>query len=130
MEYTKPLFTPREVWNLTGLTPETLRDYRHRGYIDGFGSEQPNGRWLYSLSDVVRLSITQIIRKSGFCFVSALDYSRFAEIALIDAVFGGEGVYKKEGAGLSIAFDGYQIMGSFPEVLLPMIRERADAEPA
>lgn len=47
------VFTPAQISDLTNLEPEVLRNWRMRGFMRNYGLEGENGRWLYSLRDLV-----------------------------------------------------------------------------
>ena len=71
--------TPSDIEELTGLSPDILRDWRRRGFLDGAGSiVLPDGSstteiaaaklagisrpaWLYSLGDAVRLAVARSV---------------------------------------------------------------------
>lgn len=70
-------FSPSEIQEIIGITPESLRDWRRRGFLGGVGHiVLPNGRitsktddalaagvsrptWVYALGDVVVLAIAR-----------------------------------------------------------------------
>lgn len=57
MDMVTPCFTPSEIERFAEVTPANLRGWRHRGLLNGFGQEQPNGRWLYSGTEVLTMAI-------------------------------------------------------------------------
>lgn len=54
-----PIFSPSDIERFAEVTPATLRGWRHRGLLNSFGEEQPNGRWLYSGTEVLTMAIGQ-----------------------------------------------------------------------
>ncbi|WP_370158474.1 MerR family transcriptional regulator [Salipiger bermudensis] len=46
---------PNAVTALTKVDPDTIRDWRRQGIIDGIGEQGSNGRWMYSVADCVVL---------------------------------------------------------------------------
>ncbi|KQV32253.1 hypothetical protein ASC97_01255 [Rhizobium sp. Root1203] len=54
------LFDPTELHKFSGLTQDGQRDWRRRGFMDGIGQVQPNGRWKYSAPDVVKLALARL----------------------------------------------------------------------
>ncbi len=48
---------PTELAEVTGLSQDSQRDWRRRGFLEDMGQLQPNGRWLYSAADAVVVSI-------------------------------------------------------------------------
>jgi len=59
MDMVTPKFSPIDVERFAGVTPATLRGWRHRGLLTKFGKEQTNGRWLYSGTEVLAMAIGQ-----------------------------------------------------------------------
>lgn len=53
METDRYDLSPLTVSELSDVTPETIRDWRHRGLIDMYGHLRPTGRWLYCLRDAM-----------------------------------------------------------------------------
>lgn len=52
-------FSPSDIERFASVAPATLRGWRHRGILKGFGEEQANGRWLYSGTEVLTMAIGQ-----------------------------------------------------------------------
>ncbi len=61
MNFLTPEFGPAQVAKLTGISVESLREQRHRGLLDGFGEVQANGRWHYSVTDIITFAIARIL---------------------------------------------------------------------
>lgn len=59
MDMVTPKFSPSDIERFAEVTPATLRGWRHRGLLKGFGEEQANGRWLYSGTEVLTMAIGQ-----------------------------------------------------------------------
>lgn len=57
--------SPGVLASLTEPTPDLQRNYRTRGMIDGFGELQKNGRYKYSLSDLVAFWICDRLAAGG-----------------------------------------------------------------
>lgn len=57
-------FTPAEVEDLTGWTAQGVRDLRNKGYVTNFGELQPNGRWVYSLHDLVAFWVASALNRN------------------------------------------------------------------
>lgn len=53
-----PTLSPSELADLTEPTPELQRNYRAREMLDDIGTAGDNGRWKYSLRDVVAIWIS------------------------------------------------------------------------
>ena len=47
--------TPMEVEAMTGVSPEVLRNWRSRGFMDDLGTKLHNGRWVYSPRDTMTI---------------------------------------------------------------------------
>jgi hypothetical protein len=58
-------YTQSEASLLTGISQDVLRDWRRRGFLDGFGELAENGRWKYSLHDIIILSIARALEPNG-----------------------------------------------------------------
>lgn len=65
MDLVSKKFPPAEIERLIGLVPATLRGYRHRDLLKGFGEERPNGRWLYSGVEVLTMALGLHLEKTG-----------------------------------------------------------------
>lgn len=65
MDLVSQKFSPAEIERLIGLVPATLRGYRHRDLLKGFGEEQPNGRWLYSGTEILTMALGLHLEKTG-----------------------------------------------------------------
>ncbi|SCW56463.1 hypothetical protein [Ancylobacter rudongensis] len=48
-------FSPQQIRELTGITPETLRDWRHRGLLTGFGVVPLENGWTRDLEKIKQL---------------------------------------------------------------------------
>ncbi len=47
--------TPMEVETMTGVSPEVLRNWRNRGFMDALGTKLPNGHWVYSARETMTI---------------------------------------------------------------------------
>lgn len=56
----------------TNIPVSTLRDWNKRSLAKGIGQLGPNGGWLYSLSDVVKVMFASILFGRGFEWKTAL----------------------------------------------------------
>lgn len=54
-EFNKYTLSPGAVASMTEPTPDLQRNYRQRGMLDNYGELQDNGRWKYSVSDLVAI---------------------------------------------------------------------------
>ena len=63
--HSEPELSPSDIETLTGLSPATLRDWRHRGYIEGLGTIQTNGRWKYDWLDALILFVYREVSECG-----------------------------------------------------------------
>ncbi len=52
---------PAEVAERSGLPQASQRDWRRRGFMEGIGQMQSNGRWMYSVNDAVSIAITRLL---------------------------------------------------------------------
>lgn len=57
--------TPKALEELTEVPPEAMRLWRNRGFLDGIGKVEENGRWKYSTREAVKLAIANHLRLSG-----------------------------------------------------------------
>lgn len=57
---------PAEVGELTGVGPDTQRDWRRRGLIEDLGKQDAHGRWRYSSYDCLTLWIARRLVDAGF----------------------------------------------------------------
>lgn len=71
------LFEPSDIKDLTGITPDVLRDWRRRKFLVSVGEETQSGRWVYRIGDVTRLAFVQWLFRSGL----VADLRRAFEIA-------------------------------------------------
>jgi len=60
-----PEIAPAQLAELTGLDANLQRSWRHRGYIEGLGTLQENGRWLYDWFDVLIIAMMQKLYERG-----------------------------------------------------------------
>lgn len=58
-------YSQSEASLLTGISQDVLRDWRRRGFLDGFGELAENGRWKYNVHDVLVLSIARALEPNG-----------------------------------------------------------------
>ena len=65
MDMVTPIFAPLDIERLANVPPVTLRGWRHRDLLRGFGQEQDNGRWLYSGHEVLSMAIGNELAKAG-----------------------------------------------------------------
>lgn len=42
------LYTPKQIQAITGVSPDSLRQWRKLGYLDEYGQKQESGHWLYT----------------------------------------------------------------------------------
>jgi len=78
-------FGPAEVGEVTGIGPDTQRDWRRRGLIDGLGEQDARGRWRYSGLDCLTLWIARRLLDAGFSAGAVLEVSEVAAGKLIRA---------------------------------------------
>lgn len=57
--------SPGAVASMTEPTPDLQRNYRQRGMLEGYGELQENGRWKYSLTDLVGIWICDRLSQRG-----------------------------------------------------------------
>lgn len=57
--------SPGAVASMTQPTPDLQRNYRQRDMLEGYGELQENGRWLYSLNDLVAIWICDRLSQNG-----------------------------------------------------------------
>lgn len=50
---------------LSGLSPDVLRDWRRRDFLAGVGEQTDAGRWVYSFSEIIELSIVRVLEGNG-----------------------------------------------------------------
>lgn len=50
---------------LSGVSLDVMRDWRKRGLLDGVGEQTETGRWVYSFTEIVILSIVRVIEGCG-----------------------------------------------------------------
>ncbi|MGO7263761.1 hypothetical protein [Rhizobium leguminosarum] len=55
------LFDPADLSQYSGLSPDNQRDWRRRGFLDGVGELQSNGRWKYSAINVIRIAVAKTL---------------------------------------------------------------------
>ncbi len=85
MLYAEPHLKPADIERLTGVSNTLLRDWRHVGLFDDgegnslIGTKQDNGRWLYSMSDAVKLATMQSLRNTGLERITLLSFARQIE---------------------------------------------------
>ena len=65
MDMVSRIFAPSDIERFADVSPITLRGWRHRGLLSGFGEEQNNGRWLYSGHEVLSMAIGNELAKTG-----------------------------------------------------------------
>ncbi|WP_319826565.1 MerR family transcriptional regulator [Thalassovita sp.] len=63
--YSEPSITPAKLAEITGVSPDTQRDWRRRGVFEGLGTLQPNGRWLYDSFDVLIICVMRELAASN-----------------------------------------------------------------
>lgn len=54
MQDAKKVLSPGTIENMTGVSVDAQRDWRHKGALDLYGTAE-NGRWKYSLQDAAAL---------------------------------------------------------------------------
>lgn len=59
------IYTPADVQSVSWWSPELLRDYRLKGYLDTYGRKGENGRWLYSGRDLVAFWVAEVLHGRG-----------------------------------------------------------------
>lgn len=64
--------TPVEVESMTGVSPEVLRNWRTRGFMHSLGTQQPNGRWVYSASDAMTIWVMSQMASVGMSNSAAM----------------------------------------------------------
>ncbi|MEY8841939.1 hypothetical protein AB9K41_23160 [Cribrihabitans sp. XS_ASV171] len=106
MLYATPHLKPSEMPALTGVSIDRLKDWRRVGLFDDddeagslIGTQQENGRWLYSISDAVVLATMNALRNTGLDRVTLLDFSRRMERGVQKALG-----FDVSGAGLFAVF--------------------------
>ncbi|NPD14455.1 hypothetical protein HOY34_04480 [Xinfangfangia sp. D13-10-4-6] len=57
--------TPADVRAVSFWSPELLRDYRLKGYLEPYGEKGANGHWLYSGRDLVAFWVAEILHGRG-----------------------------------------------------------------
>ncbi len=72
---TAPELSPSQIAKFAGVSPDTLRDWRHRGYIDGLGTLQENGRWKYDWLDALILFVYSEVSKCGLDISSVREWA-------------------------------------------------------
>ncbi len=66
MSETDPKFDPAGLEEITGFSPEFMREARRRFFGGFFGRQQSNGRWAYNIRDVVGLVVGRRLHERGF----------------------------------------------------------------
>jgi len=61
-----------EFATITGISVSTLRDWNKRGMADNIGQPGPNGHWLYSNCDAVKVHLATILNGAGLNWKTAL----------------------------------------------------------
>lgn len=57
---------------MTGISQDTLRDWRKRDMFAGYGAPLPNGYWGYSMEDAMKVHIAKDFTEAGFEWRDAL----------------------------------------------------------
>lgn len=52
-------FGASDVHRICGITPDVLRDWRRRGFLDTCGTQSEGGHWRYSKGDVFTLAVAR-----------------------------------------------------------------------
>ena len=81
-------FDPAEIEALGGPPPEKLRDWRHRGLLEGIG-ELRSGRWGYSMDDVLILGCAGLLVDNGMEIAPALELTKGGRGLLFAWLFHG-----------------------------------------
>lgn len=61
-----------EFSQITGISQDTLRDWRKRDMSIGYGQPLPNGYWGYSMKDAMKVHLAKTFIESGFEWKDAL----------------------------------------------------------
>jgi hypothetical protein len=82
-------FPPGAVAELANVHPDILRNWRFHGLIDGYGTLGANGRWRYSLHDVVALwAGARLISEAKIDRARAFNFARIIAPDVIRHVLG------------------------------------------
>jgi len=87
-------YTPAQIEDLAGVVPEATRVWRARGILSNYGVLGENGRWLFSLRDLVGFYIARrlgddVMRNTGLDVAAALGIGWTNAPTVIDRVKGG-----------------------------------------
>ena len=87
-------YTPAQIEELAGVVPEATRVWRARGILSNYGVLGENGRWLFSLRDLVGFYIAKrlgddVMRNTGLDVAAALGIGWANAPTVIDRVRGG-----------------------------------------
>ncbi|WP_421906770.1 hypothetical protein [Mameliella sp.] len=105
MLYAEPHLKPSEMPLLTGMSVDRLKDWRRVGVFDDgeggstIGSQQANGRWLYSMSDAVVLATMDALRNTRLDRATLLSFAKRMQPGIQKALG-----FDIEGAGLFAVF--------------------------
>lgn len=88
MDFVVRQFAPSEVEFYSGVDTVRLRDWRRKGYLEGYGFQNPAGRWRYSLSECISLSLMRVLEWNGQPFARLAFISEALSLTLINAVRG------------------------------------------
>jgi hypothetical protein len=72
MNFLDHVFPPAQVAELSGVSVDSLRDWRRRNILEGFGAVQANGRWLYSATEILTFAIARVLELNGQSIIYAL----------------------------------------------------------
>ncbi|WP_152968369.1 hypothetical protein [Gemmobacter sp. LW-1] len=79
--FTEPTYSPGAVATITDAPPEHLRDWRRRDLLNLIGTAEENGRWKYSLRDVVAIWIGLRLSQHGRAMPLATAFNYGAGLA-------------------------------------------------
>lgn len=80
--------TPADVADLTGVKPESLRNWRRAGLAPWLGQESGSGRYHYSPLDIVAISAAKSIEALGVDLASSLAIAFQIRIFLSEILLG------------------------------------------
>jgi hypothetical protein len=73
--HSDPAVPPARLAEITGVSPDTQRDWRRRGVFEGIGVLQENGRWLYDSFDVLIVCLLRQLSDSNVDLITARSIS-------------------------------------------------------
>ncbi|MCY1126016.1 MerR family transcriptional regulator [Frigidibacter sp. RF13] len=73
--HSQPTIAPARLAEITGVSPDTQRDWRRRGVFEGIGVLQENGRWLYDNFDVLIVCLLRQLSDSNVDLFTARSIS-------------------------------------------------------